>query len=129
MASTTGFPSSGTNYIQVGAEEISYTGITGSKLTGITRAARGSTRSSHLNGATVTNTSSWTGWGSAAANTDSVTDPGLWSLDNLGSTLIALIHNGECFEWDGDAANATATRATIISVSYTHLTLPTKRIV
>ena len=97
LASTTGFPSSGTNYIQVGAEEISYTGITGNKLTGITRAARGSTRSSHLNGATVTNTSSWTGWGSAAANTDSVTDPGLWSLDNLGSTLIALIHNGECF--------------------------------
>jgi len=36
-------------------------------------------------------------------------------LDNLGSTLIALIHNGECFEWDGDATNATSTRATIIS--------------
>ena len=115
LTSTTGFPSSGTNYIQVGSEEISYTGISGNDLTGITRAARGSTRAAHSNGATVTNTSSWTGWGSAAANTDSVTDPGLWSLDNLGSTLIALIHNGECFEWDGDAANATATRATIIS--------------
>lgn len=115
LTSTTGFPSSGTNYIQVGSEEISYTGITGNNLTGITRAARGSTRAAHSNGATVTNTSSWTGWGSAAANTDSVTDPGLWSLDNLGSTLIALIHNGECFQWDGDAANATATRATIIS--------------
>ena len=36
-------------------------------------------------------------------------------MDNLGSTLIALIHNGECFQWDGDAADATATRATIIS--------------
>jgi hypothetical protein len=115
LTSTTGFPSSGTNYIQVDSEEISYTGITGNNLTGITRAARGSTRAAHSDGATVTNTSSWTGWGSAAANTDSVTDPGLWSLDNLGSTLIALIHNGECFQWDGDAANATATRATIIS--------------
>ena len=115
LNSVTGFPTSGTNYVQVGAEEISYTGITGLKLTGITRAARGSTRSSHSNGATVTNTSSWTGWGSPAANTDSVTDPGLWSLDNLGSTLIALIHNGECFQWDGDASNATATRATIIT--------------
>ena len=115
LASVTGFPTTGTNYVQVGAEEISYTGITGLKLTGITRAVRGSTRSSHLNGATVTNTSSWTGWGSPAANTDKVTDPGLWSLDNLGTTLIALIHNGECFEWDGDAANATANRATIIS--------------
>ena len=115
LASTTGLPSAGTNYVQVGAEEISYTGITGSKLTGITRAARGSTRSSHLNGATVTNTSSWTGWGSPAATTDKVADPGLWSLDNLGRTLIALIHNGECFEWDGDAPTATSTRATIIT--------------
>ena len=115
LTSTTGFPTSGTNYIRVGTEEISYTGVSGSNLTGITRAARGSTRAAHSNGATVTNSSSWTGWGSAAANTDKVTDPGLWSLDNLGSTLIALIHNGECFEWDGDASNATATRATIIS--------------
>jgi hypothetical protein len=115
LTSTTGFPSTGTNYIQVGTEEISYTGVSGNDLTGITRAARGSTRAAHSNGATVTNSSSWTGWGSAAANTDQVIDPGLWSLDNLGSTLIALIHNGECFEWDGDATNATATRATIIS--------------
>jgi len=115
LTSTTGFPSTGTNYIQVGTEEISYTGVSGNDLTGITRAARGSTRAAHSNGATVTNSSSWTGWGSAAANTDQVIDPGLWALDNLGSTLIALIHNGECFEWDGDATNATATRATIIS--------------
>jgi hypothetical protein len=115
LASVTGFPSAGTNYVQVGAEEISYTGITGLKLTGITRAARGSTRSSHLNGATVTNTSQWTGWGSPAANTDKVTDPGLWALDNLGAKLIALIVGGSAFEWDGDAANATSTRATIIT--------------
>ena len=115
LASVTGFPSAGTNYVQIGAEEISYTGITGLKLTGITRAARGSTRSSHLNGATVTNTSQWTGWGSPAANTDKVTDPGLWALDNLGAKLIALIVGGAAFEWDGDLANATSTRATIIA--------------
>ena len=115
VASTTGFPSSGTNYIQVGNEEISYTGVTSTSFTGITRAVRNSTRSGHSNGATVTNTSSWTGWGSAAANTDKVTDPGLWSLDNFGSKLIALIHNSAVFEWDADLANATATRATIIS--------------
>jgi hypothetical protein len=115
LASVTGFPTTGTNYVQIGAEEISYTGITGLKLTGITRAARGSTRSSHLNGATVTNTSQWTGWGSPAANTDKVTDPGLWALDNLGSKLIALIVGGSAFEWDGDLANATSTRATIIA--------------
>mgnify|MGYP001284313510 FL=1 len=115
LTSTTGFPSTGTNHVTIGTEEISYTGITGNKLTGIGRGARGSTATTHSNGATVTNSSSFTGWGSPAANTDKVTDPGLWSLDNLGSTLIALIHNGECFQWDGDAANATATRATIIT--------------
>ena len=115
VGSTTGFPTSGTNYITIGTEDISYTGVTATSFTGIVRAVRGSTRSAHSGGATITNTSSWTGWGSPAANTDKVTDPGLWSLDNLGTTLIALIHNGECFEWDGDAANATATRATIIA--------------
>ena len=115
LTSTTGFPTTGTNFIQVDSEEISYTGVAGNNLTGITRNVRGTANASHSNGATVTNTSQWTGWGSAAVNTDSITDPGLWSLDNLGSTLIALIHNGECFEWSGDATNATATRATIIT--------------
>jgi hypothetical protein len=115
LTNATGFPSTGTNHVTIGTEEISYTGISGNKLTGIGRAARGSTATTHSNGATVTNTSGFTGWGSPAANTDQVTDPGLWSLDNLGSTLIALIHNGECFEWDGDATGATSIRATIIT--------------
>ena len=115
LTSTTGFPTTGTNFIQVDSEEISYTGVSGNNLTGITRNVRGTANASHSSGATVTNTSSWTGWGSAAVNTDSVLDPGLWSLDNLGSTLIALIHNGECFQWNGDASNATAVRATIIT--------------
>ena len=114
LTSVSGLPSSGTNFIQVGTEEISYTGITGNKITGIGRAARGTTAATHSNGATVTNASSFTGWGSPAANTDSVIDPGLWSLDNLGTTLIALIHNGECFKWDADANNATDNRAVII---------------
>ena len=115
LTDTTGFPTSGTNYIQVGTEEISYTGVSGNDLTGITRAVRNSTRAAHSSGATVTDTSDWTGWGSAAANTDKVTDPGLWSLDNLGSKLIALIHNSAVFEWDSDASNAESTRATIIT--------------
>ena len=36
-------------------------------------------------------------------------------MDNLGQTLIALIVNGPCFEWDANATNATDNRATIIS--------------
>ena len=115
LTSTLNFPTTGTNFIQVGTEEISYTGVSGNDLTGITRAVRGTTRAAHSSGATVTNYSDFSGWGQSSANTDTVADPGMWSLDNLGSTLIALIHNGECFQWDANAANATATRATIIS--------------
>jgi len=115
LTSVTGFPTTGTNFVQIGTEEISYTGITGNKLTGIGRGARGTTAITHSNGATVTNTSQFTGWGSPAANTDKVTDPGLWSLDNIGAKLIALIVGGSAFEWDGDAANATSTRATLIT--------------
>jgi hypothetical protein len=115
VASTTGFPSTGTNFIQVDNEEISYTGITSTSFTGITRNVRGTANASHSNGATVTNFSAYSAWGQAASTTDKVAEPGMWSLDNLGSTLIALIFNGECFEWNADASNATATRATIIS--------------
>jgi len=115
VASTTGFPSTGTNYIQVGTEEISYTGITSTSFTGITRNVRGTTNASHSNGATVTNTSGYAAWGQAASTSDKVAEPGLWSLDNLGSNLIALICNGPVFEWDSNAANATATRATVVT--------------
>ena len=115
VASTTGFPSAGTNIIQVGTEEISYTGITSTSFTGITRAVRGTTRAAHSTSATVTNHSGFSGWGSAASTTDKVAEPGMWSIDNLGSTAIALIFNGECFEWNADLSNAVTTRATIIS--------------
>jgi hypothetical protein len=115
LDSVTGFPTTGTNYILVGTEEISYTGVSGSDLTGITRNARGTTRAAHSDGATVTNYSDYAAWGQAAATTDKVAEPGLWSLDNLGSTLLALIFNGSVFEWDSDLSNAAATRATIVS--------------
>jgi len=115
VASTTGFPSSGTNFIQVDNEEISYTGITATSFTGITRNVRGTTNASHSNGATVTNHSGFSGWGQASTSTDKVGEPGMWALDNLGSTLIALIFNGECFQWDSENSNAVNIRATIIS--------------
>ena len=114
LTSSTGFPTTGTNFIKVGTEEISYTGVSGNDLTGITRAVRGTTRAAHSDGATVTNTSDFVAWGEAASG-DLVIDPGLWSIDNFGNKIIALIHNKQVFEWNADAANANATRATIIS--------------
>ena len=114
LTSVVNFPSTGTNHIQIGSEEISYTGISGNTLTGVTRGARGTTAASHSDGATVTNSSDFVAWGEAASG-DLVIDPGLWSIDNFGDKIIALIHNGPVFEWDSNAANATTTRATIIS--------------
>ena len=114
VADASTFPSSGTSYIQVGTEEISYTGVSGNDLTGITREVRNSTRGAHSDGATVTNTTDYVGWGEAASG-DKVFAPGTWTLDNYGSKLIALITDGACFEWDADATGATSTRATIIS--------------
>ena len=114
LTSVVNFPSTGTNHIQIGSEEISYTGISGNTLTGVTRGARGTTAASHSDGATITNSSDFVAWGEAASG-DLVIDPGLWSIDNFGDKIIALIHNGQVFEWDSNASNATATRATIIS--------------
>jgi len=114
VTDATQFPSSGTNFIQVGNEEISYTGITGNTLTGITRAVRNSTRSAHSDGATVTNSSDYVAWGEAASG-DLVLEPGMWSLDNFGDKAICLIHDSAVFEWDSSLTTATSTRATIIS--------------
>jgi hypothetical protein len=114
LADSSNFPDSGTSYVQIGTEEISYTGISSDELTGVTRGVRGSTAATHADGATVTNTTDYVGWGQAASG-DKVFDPGMWSLDNYGATLIALIFNGPCFQWDSTATSATSIRATIIS--------------
>ena len=111
LSSTTGFPTSGT--IKVGAEFISYTGISSNDLTGITRAAAG-TRSAHSDGAGV---EFFTGWGQASLSQTLSIDPASWSLDNFGQQLIATIKNGRSFSWNPINAdsNALTTRAVVIS--------------
>ena len=108
------FPSSGTNFIIIGSEEISYTGVSGNTLTGLTRGVAGTTAASHSDGATVTNSTDFIAWGEAASG-DLIIEPGMWSLDNFGDKAICLIHDGAVFEWDSSLSNATSTRATIIS--------------
>ena len=108
------FPSSGTNFIIIGSEEISYTGVSDNTLTGLTRGVAGTTAASHSDGATVTNSTDFIAWGEAASG-DLIIEPGMWSLDNFGDKAICLIHDGAVFEWNSAASNATATRATIIS--------------
>ena len=109
LTSTANFPTTGS--IKVGAEFISYTGVSGNDLTGITRAVAG-TRSAHSDGASV---EYYIGWGQSAISSTITLDPGLWSLDNFGQILIATIHNGETFTWNAGAASARNVRATIMS--------------
>ena len=115
LTSSNSFPASGT--IRIGTEDISYTANnTGTNtLSGGAREVNGTTKAAHSGGATVTNITDYNGWGEASSTTQFTLNPGLWVLDNFGTKLIALIYNGECFEWDGSATNALTTRATIIS--------------
>ena len=111
LSSTTGFPTTGT--IKVGAEFISYTGVSGNDLTGITRDVAG-TRSAHADGSSV---EVYTGWGSSSLTTSVILDPASWSLDHFGEKLIATIKNGKTFEWNPIKSNSNAltTRATVVS--------------
>ena len=114
LADASLFPSTGTNFVIIGSEEISYTGVSGNTLTGLTRGVAGTTAASHSDGATVTNSTDYIAWGEAASG-DLVIEPGMWSLDNFGDKAICLIHNGSVFSWDSSLSNATTTRATIIT--------------
>jgi hypothetical protein len=108
------FPDTGTNFIKINSEEISYTGISGNELTGVTREVRGTTAAAHNGGDTVTSTTNFVAWGEAASG-DLVLEPGMWSLDNFGDKAICLIHDSAVFEWNSAATNAETIRATIIS--------------
>ena len=114
LTNSAAFPSAGE--IRIGTEDISYTAnnTTTNILSGGAREVNGTTKAGHSGGATVTNISSFAGWGDPSS-TDFTIDPGLWILDNYGTKLIALIYNGKCFEWDAAAANATNTRATLLA--------------
>jgi hypothetical protein len=115
LADPSQFPSSGTNFILIGTEEISYTGINASnELTGVIRGVRNTTAASHGAGDTVTSTANYVAWGEAASG-DLVLEPGMWSLDNFGDKAICLIHDSAVFEWNSVASNATDTRAVIIT--------------
>ena len=144
LTSTTGFPSpSGT--IAVGNELITYTGVAGNELTGITRGALGtatpgtSNGQAHSDAATVTNATDFTGFGSAVEASTVTLEPGLWSLSNFGEVLIATVLNGKTFTWNSGIAarlttrastttsgfatnnNPTATRSTLFSPTTRHL--------
>ena len=121
LTSTTGFPSP-TGTIAVGNELITYTGVAGNELTGITRGALGtattgtSNGQAHSDGATVTDATNFTGFGSAVEASTVTLEPGLWSLSNFGEVLIATILNGKTFTWNAGIAARLTTRASTTNI-------------
>jgi len=114
LTSSAAFPTSGT--IRIGSEDITFTAndiVTGT-LSGGARAQNGTTLAGHTAGVTVTNISDYVGWGQSSTE-DVTLEPGMWILDNYGTTLIALIYNSKCFSWDSTVANPTGTRATVLA--------------
>jgi hypothetical protein len=109
---TTGFPSAGV--IKVDNELISYTGITSTSLTGITRAVNGTSTAAHSDDASI---EVFTGWGDASLASSTTLDPANWTLDNFGQTLTLTIYNGRSFIWQpiNSNTNALETRCTIMS--------------
>jgi len=129
LTSVTGFPTSG-GTVAVGTELITYTAIAGSDLTGITRgtngtAVSGTTGQAHSNGATVTNATDFSGWGSAVEADTITLEPGLWSLSNFGQVLVATIANGKTFTWNAGATNPLTVRASTTTSGFATTNNPT----
>jgi hypothetical protein len=111
--SAAAFPTSGR--IDIGTELITYTSKNATQFLGCVRGANGSTATSHLTGATVTNATDWVDWGEEA-NTAGVTlAPGSWSLDNYGQLLVATVKNGATYTWDPSTPGRLQIRATVVS--------------
>jgi len=129
LTSVTGFPDpAGT--IAVENELITYTGVSGSDLTGCTRGAKGTavagtTGSAHATLTTVTDATLYTGWGSAVAASTVSLEPGLWSLDNFGDVLLGTIANGKTYTWDSSIAARFTTRASTTTTDYSTANAPT----
>ena len=123
LTSGSSFPSSGT--IAIGTELITYTGKSTNDLTGLTRGALGTSAASHANGATVTDATDFSGWGTALPANQTTLEPGLWSLDNFGEVLVATIANGETFTWNPSAASRLSVRASKSTTNFSTSNNPT----
>ena len=117
LTSTTGFPTGG-GTILVDSELITYSGVAGANLTGITRGQKGTPTAAHSDEAIVYNATDYTGWGDAVNASDLTLEPGLWSLNNWGSVLVATIANGKTFTWDASIANRFTARASTTTNNY-----------
>ena len=85
--------------VVIGTESITYSGVSTNTLTGCVRGANGTTATTHLTGAVVTQvTSSFTGWGESASGGVGQ-QLRLWSQANFGEDLIFNPRGGAMYYW------------------------------
>lgn len=111
--STSNFPPAGTFII--GAELISYTGLTGTTFTGCSRGAAGTTVAPHADNTIVQNATNYYGWGQSASTTSN-TQLRLWSQSNFGQDLLFNPRGGGLYYWSPGTSTApdVSTRGVLV---------------
>jgi hypothetical protein len=114
VTSTTGFTTTGN--ILIDSETISYTGKTGTTFTGCTRGVSGTgsgAATTHANGASVVQSTSFIGWGQPATVGINV-QLRSWSQSNFGEDLIFNPRGGSMYYWANSAAASTFNRGVLL---------------
>jgi hypothetical protein len=117
VSSTAAFTSSGN--ILIDSETISYSGKTATTFTGCTRGLSGTgsgAATTHANGAAVTQSTTFSGWGSPATTGIGV-QLRLWSQSNFGEDLIFNPRGGALYYWANAAAANTFNRGQYLGPS------------
>ena len=117
VTSTTGFTTTGR--ILIDSETISYTGVTATTFTGCTRGLSGTgsgAATTHANGASVVQSTSFIGWGSPATVGIGV-QLRLWSQSNFGEDLIFNPRGGALYYWANSASASTFNRGQYLGPS------------
>jgi len=123
LTSASGFSSTGTNYVLIGDELISYTGISTNTLTGCTRGASGSHAAGHTAGVNVVQSTLYTGWGIAAPAGQGIGKQlRLWSQSNFGEDLVFNPRGGALYYWANAASPNTFNRGQLLGPSTTVVT-------
>ena len=117
VSSTAAFTSSGS--ILIDSETITYSGKTATTFTGCTRGVSGSgsgAAATHADGSTVTQSTTFTGWGSPAATGIGI-QLRLWSQSNFGEDLIFNPRGGALYYWANASSASTFNRGQYLGPS------------
>ena len=118
LVSSASFSASGA--VTIDGENITYTANAANQLTGCTRGASGSVAAAHSSAAVVQQSTTFTGWGIAAASSAGAgLQLRLWSQSNFGENLIFNPRGGPMCYWYTNATATIFNRGVVIAASTT----------